>query len=264
MIETKYEKSGDVAVVTMANPPANTFTMELSAGLESAVRRAVSEQARALVLQADGPLFCGGADVHLFAGTTAGQAREMFAKGFQLINALEDAPFPVIAAVHGMCFAAGLELALACDLIIAAEGAQFAQVEAKIGAATFLGGVYRLAERCGPARAKEIVFGAETYDAATFERWNIVNRVVPGPDLREAALAWARQLAKGPTQAHAVTKQVLRHALEQGSRLADRYLLDVAPPLLESRDMQYAVGLLLTQGARKFIQNHAEVVFEGR
>ena len=108
------------------------------------------------------------------------------------------------------------------------------------------------------------VFGAETYDAATFERWNIVNRVVPGGDLREAALAWARQLAKGPTLAHAVTKQVLRHALEQGSRRADRYLLDVAPPLLESRDMQYAVGLLLTQGARKFIQNHAEVVFEGR
>ena len=264
MIETKYEKIGDVAVVTMANPPANTFTMELGAGLEGAVRRAISEEARALVLQADGPLFCGGADVHLFAGTTAGQAREMFAEGFQLINTLEDAPFPVIAAVHGMCFAAGLELALACDLIIAAESTQFAQVEAKIGAATFLGGVYRLAERCGPARAKEIVFGAETYDAATFERWNIINRVVPDGELREAALAWAQQLSKGPTLAHAVTKRLLRHALDQGSRQADQYLLGVAPGLLESRDMQYAVGLLLTQGARKFIQNHAEVVFDGR
>ena len=264
MIETKYEKIDDVAMVTMANPPANTFTIELGAGLEGAVRRAISEEARALVLQADGPLFCGGADVHLFAGTTAGQAREMFAEGFQLINTLEDAPFPVIAAVHGMCFAAGLELALACDLIIAAEGTQFAQVEAKIGATTFLGGVYRLAERCGPARAKEIVFGAETYDAATFERWNIINRVVPDENLREAALAWAQQLSKGPTMAHAVTKRLLRHALDQGSRQADQYLLDVAPGLLESRDMQYTVELLLTQGARKFIQNHAEVVFEGR
>jgi len=163
-----------------------------------------------------------------------------------------------------MCFAAGLELALACDLIIAAEGATFAQVEAKIGAATFLGGVYRLAERCGPARAKEIVFGAETYDAATFERWNIINRVVPDGDLREAALARAQQLAKGPTRAHAVTKRLLRHALDHGTREADQYLLDVAPGLLESRDMQYAVGLLLTQGARKFIQNHGEVVFDGR
>jgi len=188
----------------------------------------------------------------------------MLAEGFRLVEALEDAPFPVIAAVHGMCFAAGLELALACDLIIAAEGATFAQVEAKIGAATFLGGVYRLAERCGPARAREIVFGADTYDAATFERWNIINRVVPDNDLREAALAWAQQLAKGPTLAHAVTKRLLRYALDHGSRPADRYLLDVAPDLLESRDMQYAVGLLLTQGARKFIQNHAEVVFEGR
>jgi enoyl-CoA hydratase/carnithine racemase len=264
MIETKYEKIGDVVVVTMANPPANTFTMELGAGLEGAVRRAVSEDARALVLQADGSLFCGGADVRIFKDTTARQAREMFAEGFRLVDALEDAPFPVIAAVHGMCFAAGLELVLACDLIIAAEGAKFAQVEAKIGAATFLGGVYRLAERCGPARAKEIVFGAETYDAATFERWNIVNRVVPGEDLREAALAWGQQLAKGPTLAHAVTKRLVRHALDHGSRQADGYLLDVATPLLESRDMQYAVDLLLTQGARQFIQNHADVVFEGR
>ena len=188
----------------------------------------------------------------------------MFAEGFQLVDALEDAPFPVIAAVHGVCFAAGLELALACDLIIAAEGAKFAQVEAKIGAATFLCGVYRLAERCGPARAKEIVFGAETYDAATFERWNIVNRVVPGEDLREAALAWGQQLAKGPTLAYAVTKRLVRHALDHGSRQADGYLLDVATPLFESRDMQYAVDLLLTQGARQFIQNHADVVFEGR
>lgn len=264
MIETKYEKIGDVAVITMANPPANTFTVELGARLEGAVRRAVSEKARALVLQADGPLFCGGADVHIFAGTTAQQAQEIFAEGFRLVDALEDAPFPVIAAVHGMCFAAGLELALACDLIIAAEEATFAQVEAKIGAATFLGGVYRLAERCGPARAKEIVFGAETYDAAAFELWNIVNRVVPGDDLRGAALAWAQHLANGPALAHAVTKQLVRHALEHGSREADRYLLDVATPLLESRDMQQAVDLLLTQGARKFIQNHAEVVFEGR
>ena len=88
--------------------------------------------------------------------------------------------------------------------------------------------------------------------------------MVPDGDLRAAALAWAQQLAKGPTLAHSVTKRLLRRALDQGSRQADRYLLDVAPGLLESRDMQYAVDLLLTQGARKFIQNHAEVIFEGR
>jgi len=70
--------------------------------------------------------------------------------------------------------------------------------------------------------------------------------------------------AHAKVSSHAVTKRLLRHALDHGSRPADRYLLDVAPDLLESRDMQYAVDLLLTQGARKFIQNHAEVIFEGR
>ncbi len=61
-----------------------------------------------------------------------------------------------------------------------------------------------------------------------------------------------------------MTKRLVLHALDYGSRQADRYILDAASPLLESRDMRYAVDLLLTQGARKFSQNHAEVVFEGR
>src|SRR6266568_7545730 len=104
----------------------------------------------------------------------------------------------VLTAVHGICYAAGLELALACDLIIAAEGTQLAQVEALIGATTFGGGVYRLSERCGPARAREITFGADTYSAEQFERWNIINRVVTGDELRESALKWAQSLAKGP------------------------------------------------------------------
>ena len=265
MIETKYDKIGDVAVVTMANPPGNTFTMELSAGLEGAVRRAVSEGARALVLQADGPLFCGGADVHIFAGTTARQARQMFAEGFQLVDALEDAPFLVIAAVHGVCFAAGLELALACDLIIAAEGAKFAQVEAKIGAATFLGGVYRLAERCGPARAKEIVFGAETYDAATFERWNIVNRggarpghARRGPGLGPAAGQGPDPRARG-NQATGPVRSRLR--LPASGQVYPRCGVSLA------RKPRHAVRSRPAADpgrARKFSQNHAEVVFEDR
>ena len=81
-----------------------------------------------------------------------------------------------MAAVQGLCLAAGLELALACDLIWAAASARFGQVEASIGTTTLLGGVQRLAERAGPSRAREIIYTADQYDAATFERWNIVNR----------------------------------------------------------------------------------------
>lgn len=264
MSEVTFEKIDDVAVVTLANPPANTYNAELGRELLASVHKATDDGVRAMVVQADGPLFSGGADVSMFKGRSGEAARALFVEAFEPIAALEDAPFPVIAAVHGQCLAAGLELALACDLIVAAEGTQFSQTEAKIGAATFLGGVDRLAQRCGPARAKEIVFDAGFHDAQTFERWNIVNRVVPGDELRDAALTWARKLSGGPTVAHAVTKQLVQHTMAHGARETDSYMLDAAMPLFDTRDMQHAVNLLLTQGVRQFMANHHEVVFEGR
>jgi enoyl-CoA hydratase/carnithine racemase len=261
----KVENTDGVAVVTMANPPANLFSTDLATALLDAVRTAQADGARAMVLRSDGPLFSGGADVEMFNGTSPEDARAMLAEAFGLIEAIEQAPFPVIAAVHGLCLAAGLEIALACDLIIAAEGTQFAQVEAKIGAATFLGGVYRIAQRAGTARAFEITFSGDFFDASTFERWNIVNRVVPAGDLQAEALRWASRLAAGATAAHAVTKRLVHHASDHGVRDADRFLLDAAPPLFATHDMQRAVGLLLTHGAREFIANHEQLMsFDGR
>jgi enoyl-CoA hydratase/carnithine racemase len=264
MGHTDYQAVDTVAVVTMSNPPASLFDEELSDHLLADFERASDEGKRALILQADGAAFSGGADVSMFQARTISGARELIGRSMPLIAAIEDAPFPVIAAVHGLCLAAGLELALACDLVVAEESARFAQVEAMIGATTFLGGVYRLAERCGPARAREITFGAEQYTAATFERWNIINRVVPDGELRKHALGWAQRLAKGPTAAHAVTKRLVRYGLAHGPREADRYLLDAATPLFESHDMQHAVGELLSQGARAFRANHDQLVFENR
>jgi enoyl-CoA hydratase/carnithine racemase len=265
MTELEVETTDNVTIVTMSNPPANLFDRDLMTGLLSAVRGAEGDGARAMVLRSDGAVFSGGANVAMFRGTSPAEARAMFVEGFMLIDAIEQAPFPVIAAVHGMCLAAGLEVALACDLIIAAEGTQFAQVEAKIGAATFLGGVYRLAQRAGTARAFEITFGGEFFDAATFERWNIINRVVPADQLEAEAIKWARNLAAGPTAAHAVTKKLVRHATDCGLRETDRYLLDAATPLFATNDMQHAVDLLLTHGARKFMANHGQLIaFEGR
>src|SRR6476620_40563 len=184
MTESTYQANADVAVLTLSNPPPNLFTLEVGKDIQSGIERARDEGARAMVIQADGAVFSGGADVSLFKDRSLEEASELMIGFMPILAALEDAPFPVIAAVHGICFAAGLELALACDLIIAAGGTQFAQVEALIGATTFGGGVYRLSERCGPARAREITFDASTYGAEEFERWNIVNRVVPGDRLR--------------------------------------------------------------------------------
>jgi enoyl-CoA hydratase/carnithine racemase len=264
MSRVDLELTDGVAIVTTVNPPAELFDEAQISGLRDAVRKATADDARAMVIKSDAPFFSGGADVSLFHGSSQREGQVMLGDGMALMAELEDAPFPIIAAVNGMCFAAGLELALACDFIYASDDTIFSQVEAMIGATTFLGGAYRLAERCGPAIAREIVYTAEHYTPEQFAQWHIVNRVVPKAQLHETALAVARKIANGPTMAHVQTKRLIRHALTHNSRSADRVALDEATSLYETRDMQHAVGLLLGQGARKFIQNHHEVVFEGR
>ncbi len=264
MSRVDLEVTDGVAIVTTVNPPAELFDEAQIAGLREAVRKATANGARAMVIKSDAPLFSGGADVSLFHGKSQQDGQDMLTDGMALIAELEDAPFPIIAAVNGFCFAAGLELALACDFIFAADDTVFSQVEAMIGATTFLGGAYRLAERCGPAIAREIVYTADRYSAEQFAQWNIVNRVVPLAELHQTAVTVAKNIAHGPTMAHAQTKRIIRHALTHNSRATDPVVLDETTSLYETRDMQHAVGLLLEQGARKFIGNHHEVVFEGR
>jgi enoyl-CoA hydratase/carnithine racemase len=155
-----------------------------------------------MVIKSDAPLFSGGADVSLFHRKSQQDGKDMLSDGMALMAELEDAPFPIIAAVNGFCFAAGLELALACDFIYAADDTVFSQVEAQIGATTFLGGTYRLAERCGPAIAREIVYTANRYSAEQFVEWHIVNRVVPPAELHETALTVAKKIARGDLRRH--------------------------------------------------------------
>jgi enoyl-CoA hydratase/carnithine racemase len=241
---------GPLAVLTVDNPPHNLFDLELIDELIAAVYRLENTGTRALLIEVNGPNFSGGANVRIFKDQSAAPAREVFARALPMIARIEELPFPTVAAVRGLCLAAGLELILACDLIMASDNAQFAQVEAAIGTSTLLGGVQRLSERAGPARAREITYTADLYSAGQFERWNIVNRVVVDADLDAEARAFALRLANGPTLAHACTKRLVREHLDTGTRNADRLIMDVATPLFETADMQGGVATLLEHGAR--------------
>jgi enoyl-CoA hydratase/carnithine racemase len=183
--QVRFETSGALGILTLANHPLNLFSEELIEDLRGAVTVAKQTPLRALLVRAEGKIFSGGADVRIFKGRTSPHARERVTSHLRTIADLEELPCPTLAAVQGLCLAAGLELALACDLIWAATSARFGQAEASIGTTTLLGGVQRLAERAGPSRARDIIYTADQYDAATFERWNIVNRIVPD-DVLEA------------------------------------------------------------------------------
>jgi enoyl-CoA hydratase/carnithine racemase len=154
-----------------------------------------------------------------------------------------------------------LELVLACDLIWASEAARFGQAEASIGTTTLLGGVQRLAERAGPSRAREIIYTADQYDSATFERWNIINKVVPDEALEAQSMEFAKRLAAGATLAFAAGKQIVRAYLDGGVRAADKFVEEAAPPLFETEDMRAGVAGLLEHGPRGFRE---KVIFRGR
>jgi enoyl-CoA hydratase len=249
MSAVSYERDGDVGVVTIDNPPLNLFGTEVLTGLHAALDEA--GDVRALVVRAEGEVFTGGVDVHVFDGMTPERAREFGRELIPLVHKLEDKPFPTLAVVHGLCLTAGFELSLACDMIWAAESARFGLVEIVVGVTPSMGGTQRIAERAGASRARELVMSGDLYDAATLERWNVVNSVLPGGELEGKAMRFAQRLASGPTLANAATKQVVRAFLEHGVRGADERVGEIAAPLFETDDMQRAVRSFLDAGPGK-------------
>ena len=246
-----YERDGDLGVITIDDPPLNLFGRELTEAVTAAIDSAAEDSPRALVVRAEGSVFTGGADVNVFRGLSESQARAFTADLLGITHRVEDLPFPTLAVVHGLCLTAGFELSLACDMIWAAESAQFGLVEIVVGLTPLMGGTQRVAERAGPARARELVMSGGLYPAATLERWNVVNRVLPNEELAEKAMRFGHRLAAGPTLANAATKRIVRAQTDEGTRGADARTAELGAPLFETEDLTGAVEKFLSEGPGK-------------
>jgi enoyl-CoA hydratase len=251
----RLEREGDLGLLVLDAPPLNLFGEEVFSGLERSLGE--THGLRALVFRAEGRAFTAGVDVNVFHGLSSSGSEELTERLLAVAHRLEDLPFPTLASVHGLCLTAGLELALACDMIWVAESARFGLVEAVIGLTPLMGGTQRMAERAGAARAREFVMSGDLYDAATLERWGVVNRVFADGELEERTLEFARRLAAGPTVAHVATKRVVRAYLERGVRGADERVGATAAPLFDTEDLRGAVETFLAEGPGK-------ARFEGR
>jgi enoyl-CoA hydratase len=245
------EEDGPLAVLTLSRPPLNLYDREVDQGLRDAVAHAGRERPRGLLVRAEGRVWTGGVDVALFEELDADSGAEFWRRGFELIHAIEDLPFPVVFAAHALCLTWGLEVALACDLLVAAEGAQFGLVETRVGLTPSMGGPQRLAERAGPARARELVMTGDMYPAETLRDWGVVNLVWPAAEFERTARACARRLADGPTLAHAATKRIVQAQKEGGARAADAIVPEVAGALFGTEDLRNAVRSFLTDGPGK-------------
>lgn len=251
----RLERDGDLGILVIDNQPLNLFDADMVSGILGALDEA--DGCRALLVRAEGKYFTGGVDVNVFKGLSEAGAADLTAELLSITHRIEELPFPTLASVHGLCLTAGLELVLACDVIWAAESAQFGLVETVIGLTPLMGGTQRIAERAGPARARELVMSGALYDAAALERWNVVSRVLPDGELAEKSLRFAQRLASGPTRAHHATKRIVRAFLDDGVRGADRVTAEIGAPLFETEDLRRAVETFLAEGPGK-------ATFEGR
>jgi enoyl-CoA hydratase/carnithine racemase len=241
-----YECDGKVVYLTMQQRPHNFLGIALINGLIDGARRAVAEGARAVVVRSSLRNFCAGADINLFDTAYEGRAPEVDLTTF--LTTFDELPIPIVAAIHGVCVGGGLEVALACDLIIAAQSARIGSVEATIAVNPLMGAMQRVTQRAGATRAKEMALLGRRYDARTLERWNLINRVVPDERLTEVTRTIAEELAHGPTVAHASSKAIISLAASEGVREADRRMAELQEPIWSSSDIRLGLQSLAENG----------------
>jgi enoyl-CoA hydratase/carnithine racemase len=273
-------RTGDVAELVISAPPLNLFDAQLATDLEDALDEIIAQcwpggttprnptlpgeaippepcWARAVLLRAEGKVFCAGVDVHEFQDLGPAEGVVLMARFLALVQTLERLPVPTIAVVHALNLTIGFELSLGCDLMWAAEDASFGLVEATVGLTPGGGGTQRLVARAGVARAAALVMTGDIYPAAEMHQWGVVNRILPPADLLEQARSFAAQLAAGPTVATAVGKRLLQTARDHGVAAADAITPRETGQIFATRDLPAGITTLLEQGPGK-------ATFQGR
>jgi len=209
----KLETRGRVAIAWLDHRPANALSPETVDALRRAWEALDGSAVRALVIaSANARLFCAGADIKAFTAMDEATGRAYVAGTHELLRAFERSSIVTIAAVNGLALGGGCELAMACDLRIAAASARFGQPEIKLGIIPGFGGTQRLARLVGPAKALELNLVGDPISAQDAAAFGLANRVVPDEELLETALALAQTLAAQAPLAVAQIKRVSANA----------------------------------------------------
>ncbi|MGD6816930.1 enoyl-CoA hydratase/isomerase family protein [Metabacillus sp. 84] len=208
------EQNGPVLFLTLNRPESlNSFSPEMILGLTDALKNAeANEEIKAIVLSGAGRSFSAGGDVKMMGQVTGRQLYDHLGKLNECVITMKNLSKPVIAAVHGFAAGAAFNLALACDMIIAADDSQFVMSFAQVGLISDGGGLYCLPRLIGPQRAKELFFSGEPIDAVTASSYGIVNKTVPLAQLEDEARSYAFRLAQGPVQAFGHMKRIMEQA----------------------------------------------------
>jgi 2-(1,2-epoxy-1,2-dihydrophenyl)acetyl-CoA isomerase len=240
----RIEHEGPILVLTLDRPTAlNALDRALKEALLDAFKRADRDPAvRVVILTGAGRAFCSGQDLRETGIVGHAIGEEVRRRYIPLILAIHRLEKPVIAAVNGVAAGAGLSLALACDLRLAADNAQFICAFGRIGLVPDSGLTWFLPRLVGPTRAAEMVLTTDPVGAAAAERIGLVNRVVPADELMAAARELAERLAQGAPLAQGLAKRALDHALESDLESALEFEAQLQSAAGRSADFEEGVA----------------------
>ncbi|GLY03047.1 MULTISPECIES: enoyl-CoA hydratase/isomerase family protein [Actinoplanes] len=242
MTKVRFEQSGPVGSIVLADPPHNAIDRQFVTELADAARQAGEAGVRALVLRAEGPNFSTGADAMQWPGKDRFWFRTFVAETLQAFAAIEALRIPVIAALRGPLLGGSYELALRADILVASETATFSWIEAGSGNTLMAGGVQRLAARVGFARAGAQLLLDQTLTARQAEEIGLVYQVVPDDQLDATVDALAQRLGNGGTRGLAATRALLKAWAAGGVAGADAVQMDLSVDLFDSADLQASIG----------------------
>jgi len=218
-----------VAVLTMQAAPYNLLDGQMIEAITAALQWARDRGARAVVLRSSLRHFSAGADLDKMLANADGNDGTLDWKMVELLQAFDAFPVPIVASVHGVCVGGGF------------ASAKLGSVEVTVGLHPLMGGIQRLVQRAGLARGKEIAMLGRRYDAATFERWGVINKVVPDEQLESATMTIAQELAHGPTVCHGATKKLAAIAVSDGVAAADLAMPGIQRAVFQSQDFHTGV-----------------------
>lgn len=262
MTTIRFERRDNIGSLVLASPPYNRIDHEYAVSLREAVHAAGESDIRVLLIRAEGPNFSMGGEVREWPGKDIHWFRTFVSDVNASYRALEGLSVPTVAVVQGLAFGGGLELALACDFIVAADDAVFRCVEVTTGMLPIAGALQRLAERVGRGRASRYAMLGDAISGQEAGELGIATHVVPLARLDAEADALARRLAGGPTRSYMATRTLLKAWSGGGITAADAVMPDVTMELFHTQDVQR--GFLHTAEAFDADTEPSEMTFEGK
>ncbi|PLT32468.1 enoyl-CoA hydratase [Bacillus sp. V5-8f] len=216
VIEMSRENTG-TAIITLNRPhAANALSLDMLKELNGVMKQLRYDPSlRCIILTGSGEkAFCAGADLKERRGMNETEVKRTVKLIGFTISSIAELPQPVIAAINGSAFGGGLELALACDIRIAADSAKIGLTETSLGIIPGAGGTQRLPRIIGTAKAKELIFTARRIDAAEAERLGLISKIVNSAELLDTAVSLAKEIARNAPVALQAAKQAINQGME--------------------------------------------------